>query len=287
MPRDFGTYRKLYENPPPSFERLPFRFRSMAAELLRRCDRLGRIVPTRSDDHDLVKLSADLAFHVRSTGREDDEYVAAGLRCLLEDGYLVIDDNYLKIRNFVEAQRSDSRDRMRRHRDRVTSRDAGDVTSVTSSRLVSSRLEDQEGNVRPRMDSFAAALEVPIETRCQYARQNPHMVQFLEPHRWPEVAAVADAMAKATGRRTPRLGATRDHGVEAVVALYADGWSQEELVRAVTVVAASDWWQQGKRGLSSLTPEVVRRALADAPGELSQADREDLERFKRRRQCGK
>ena len=118
-------------------------------------------------------------------------------------------------------------------------------------------------SIRPQ--NLDECLAVPVNERAREVLRDPLLWTFWEPHRWPEVMAVAEALARATGERKPRLGAQRDRGVEALVALYADGWSQAELVRAVAVVASSEWWHNGRRGLSSLTPEVVRRALADEP----------------------
>jgi hypothetical protein len=161
--KDWGTYRKLFERLEPDFERLPYQARCLAAEILRRCDRIGQIVPGNELN---TKLVQDLAFHVRAhTGEED--FLFSTLGTLLTDGYLVFRNGYLVVRNFVEAQRSDSAARMAEKRARDAAQamdDTGeeplDVTSVTgasderdasdaqhellyagaSSRLVSSRL---------------------------------------------------------------------------------------------------------------------------------------------------
>lgn len=144
--KDWGTYRKLFENPPPAFERLPFAVRCMAAEIIRRCDRIGRIVPGEALTDELV---SDLAFHVRAHP-SDAEFIRAGLSALLADGYLEFRDHYLTIRNFAKAQASTSAERMavKRARDRgeepSLSSHLSPVTSSNSdgSRARSSRLVD-------------------------------------------------------------------------------------------------------------------------------------------------
>lgn len=129
----WGTYRKLYDSPAPAFERLPFAARCLAAELLRRCDRMGRIVPVSSHGGTVDDATiSDLAFHVRAHPGEEG-FLSGAVSALLRDGYLVTDDGWLRIRNFAEAQRSESADRMVRKRLRaVTSRDVSDVSDVTS-----------------------------------------------------------------------------------------------------------------------------------------------------------
>lgn len=151
--RDWGTYRKLYDNLPPAFERLLYQARCFAADLLRRCDRAGRIVPGTELTDGLV---ADVAFHVRAHAGEED-FLRRCLALLLDDGYLAFRDGHLVIRNFVEAQRSESAERMAKKRardaglfsessDHVTSSDArdasdtGDAVTSPSSNLVSSDL---------------------------------------------------------------------------------------------------------------------------------------------------
>lgn len=112
--RDWGTYRKLYEVLNPDFERLPYAARCVAAEILRRCDRNGRIVPANQLTQ---KLVADVAFLVRAhTGEE--AFLLHALEVLLGDGYFVFSSGYLTVRNFIDAQRSDSAIRMARHRAR-------------------------------------------------------------------------------------------------------------------------------------------------------------------------
>lgn len=91
--RDWGTYRKLYDSLSPDFERLPYAARCFSADILRRGDRVGRIVPGTELNE---KLVADLAFHVRAHTAET-EFLRAALEVLLTDGYLVFRSGYLTI----------------------------------------------------------------------------------------------------------------------------------------------------------------------------------------------
>lgn len=116
--KDWGTYRKLFDTLSPSFERLPFQVRCLAGEVLRRCDRVGRIIPGTEFNDELV---ADFAFHVRAHAGEE-AFLSTCLERLLADGYLVFDGGYLVIRNFVDAQRTASADRMALKRARDAAR---------------------------------------------------------------------------------------------------------------------------------------------------------------------
>jgi hypothetical protein len=123
--RDWGDYRKLFTQLPPAFERLPFAARALAAELGRRCDRKGRVVPCDGCDA-CASLVDDVAFHVRAHD-DDREFITAGIACLLEDGFLIFRDGWLTIRNFEEAQESESAKRMRKKRAlEASSRDESD-----------------------------------------------------------------------------------------------------------------------------------------------------------------
>ncbi len=142
--KDWGNYRKLYESLPPAFERLPYYARCLAAEILRRSDKQGRVVPGTALTDALV---SDLAFHVRAHAGEE-RWLRRAVEELIKDRYLTFADGYLKIRNFTDAQRSDSAARMATKRARDTSSpepldgsdasdeqsdcDDGDVTDATN-----------------------------------------------------------------------------------------------------------------------------------------------------------
>lgn len=139
MIRDWGTYRKLFEHLSPAFERLPFAARSVSAELLRRCDRLGRIIPA---DGWSERVVTDLVFHLRAHPGEEN-FIREAVGALLADGYLAFVDGFLTIRNFVKAQRSDSADRVAAHRAKQSN--ACNVTSVTG---VTSRNETRRDETK-------------------------------------------------------------------------------------------------------------------------------------------
>jgi hypothetical protein len=114
--------------------------------------------------------------------------------------------------------------------------------------------------------NLADALLEPICPRAERVLRDAHLASYLEPHKWPEVQCVADALCDAMGRgRRPLSTFDRDSGVRAIVALYAAGYSPGDLKRAATLAPKQEWWNKdgARRGLSTLTPEVVDRALHD------------------------
>ena len=130
--------------------------------------------------------------------------------------------------------------------------------------------------------SLDEALSWPLEHRARACLDFDG--EWACPQQWPEVVGVHEALARAMRRPPGRLGSIRrDSGVKAVVGLYADGVTNSELLEAVDNAARDDWWRQGRKGLASLTPEVVRRLLeAGAPAEAETAD-EFLKREAERR----
>jgi len=61
----------------------------------------------------------------------------------------------------------------------------------------------------------------------------------------------------------PRLGGMSDSGVRALLELFAAGFTTDELSTAAKAAKTDPWCQNStaKRGLSSMSPEVVRRLL--------------------------
>lgn len=109
--------------------------------------------------------------------------------------------------------------------------------------------------------SLEQALELPIRERAEAALANEHEASYLQPQRWPEVVSVAEAFGKAQNQPV-RLGSTfRDVGLRAIVERFAEGFAVEELLAAINEVPSDPWFSDGRRGLSSLTAEVVRRLL--------------------------
>lgn len=104
--------------------------------------------------------------------------------------------------------------------------------------------------------SLTAALELPLAERAAALERDPHMASWIDPHRWPEVRRVAEDFAKRAQQPARIAAYHRDAGVRALVACFAAGFTEPEVARA-----ARDAWIL-ERGLSALTPESVRRALA-------------------------
>jgi hypothetical protein len=127
-----------------------------------------------------------------------------------------------------------------------------------------------EGN-RPGAGVYdlESALRLPVFERAKLAvAKGTAMADYLEPNAWPEVRQVGEAFGRATGQTGIRLGPySRDVGVRAIVALLATPYQPTELERAIRHLVTEPWWNaEGRsKGLSSLTPEVIRRALVNAP----------------------
>lgn len=114
-----------------------------------------------------------------------------------------------------------------------------------------------EAKQRRRPSNLSEALAIPIRERAELLERDPLLADLVQAQLWPEVQAIASALG------APKLGAYgRDSGVRAVVELYAAGFEQTELETAANALPSHDWWRRERRGLSSLSPEVVRRALA-------------------------
>lgn len=128
--------------------------------------------------------------------------------------------------------------------------------------------------------NLAEALEVPIGERAGLITGNPHLSQWLQPEKWPEVVAVATELHRSAQLGPVRLGAyNRDSGVRAVVGLFADGFTTTDLAQVAKTIPRSSWWRgQGKsRGLSSLTPEAVRREQVPPGAVLHEQTRKEGE----------
>lgn len=109
--------------------------------------------------------------------------------------------------------------------------------------------------------NLADALAMPIGERAKVVERDEFLAAFVQPHEWPEVRQIAEALQ---GGKVKLGQYSRDAGVKAVVGLFAAGYSLAELQAVVDRVTREKWWREGgkARGLSSLSPEVVRRALA-------------------------
>lgn len=130
---------------------------------------------------------------------------------------------------------------------------------------------------RPR--NLAEALQVPLKERAGLVLADEHSAGYFQPQSWPEVVQVAEACGD-----TRLSDYSRDNGVKAAVALFAAGFTVADVVRAWKSLSKSTWAREqrdaGRRlGMSSLSPEVVRRALEGMP-RMSDAAQDVLKRVR-------
>ncbi len=112
--RELGRWRKLWTHPSAAWELLPLSARGLGDELIRYCDERGQI--TRPAGMALHEVIARLLRAHHSEMRR----LKADIDALVRDKFLVVTDDAITIRNFVEAQRTvtESGERMREKRAR-------------------------------------------------------------------------------------------------------------------------------------------------------------------------
>jgi len=139
---------------------------------------------------------------------------------------------------------------------------------------------------------FSWDLEEPardsIKERALAVRDLPALANSTHPEQWPEVIGVAQAFARASGLPDQCLGEhASDAGVRSILRLYAAGFTQIEIERVAAFVPKQAWWRNKALGLSSLSPEVVRRNLSAAMArDLSPRLAKVLEDIQKRREAG-
>lgn len=128
--RDLGRWRKLWTRPSATWELLPLSARGLGDELIRYCDEQGRITrPSTMQPHEVCARL--LRAHHSEMRR-----VKADLEALVADGFVVVTNDALVVRNFIEAQAgvTESGERMREKRARdaegATPRVGADVPRV-------------------------------------------------------------------------------------------------------------------------------------------------------------
>lgn len=169
--------------------------------------------------------------------------------------------------------------------------EASTVTSVTSAvtQCASVPTESEGDDDHFEFSGNSAEPSKPSVTeRALALRQRPTLALTSHPEQWPEVVGVAQAFARGSGFPAHRLGEHgSDAGVRAIVALYAAGFTQLELERVAEFVPKQPWWKSKALGLSSLSPEVVRRNLSAAvASNLSPRLAKVLADVERRREAG-
>lgn len=167
---------------------------------------------------------------------------------------------------------------------------ASTVTRVTSVTPIASSRPQTEGDE----DQFELSRDAKeqskhgIKERALALRERPGLALTGHPEKWPEVIGVAQAFARGSGLPEYHLGEhASDAGVRSVLGLYAAGFTQVELERVAEFVPKQPWWRSKALGLSSLSPEVVRRNLSAAmASDLSPRLAKVLADVQRRREVG-
>ena len=169
----------------------------------------------------------------------------------------------------------------------VTSPVAGVTPAVTSDVSVPPETEDEDDQFDFSFDSGERS-KASIRERALALRDQPTLAATTHAEQWPEVVGVAQAFARGSGLSEHRLGEHgTDPGVRSILALYAAGFTQIELERVAEFVPKLAWWRSKALGLSSLSPEVVRRNLSAAmASDLSPRLAKVLADVERRREVG-
>lgn len=112
--------------------------------------------------------------------------------------------------------------------------------------------------------SPADALQCPLELRSRLALDRDDVASWTAPESWPEVRMSLVAYRSAVKKPNERfLDYKRDPGIRALVALFAAGFSANDVCEVIPRIVASPWWSEKPRDLGSITLTVVRRALAE------------------------
>lgn len=251
----------------------------------------------RLNARDLAKLGA--------TKKRIDELLEAGLFERDDSGIRIHDyHDYQPSKAKRQAEREATRERVAEHRAAKRNAKRNAVTPESSPE-VGNAVTDGEcnggGNTAPSRPDLILSVEAaakglsasaqregssgggdgrrhgpsaeatPIRERAISLKTNALDADFKAPEKWPEVSAAFAAYVAATGHERARLGCySSDRGLRAIVELYAMGHTQAELERAIPRAVQSKFWEPGKHGLASLTPEVIRRALDAEPTETEE-----------------
>ena len=182
-----------------------------------------------------------------------------------------------------EKDQKDQKDQKDRHHHLEDARVSGGVSASVPSSVSRETADDDEDETvndvgsetaeEPRIARGGGPLpptSLAIAERAALLVDNAELADTLRPDRWAEVTAVAAAFALGRGCPSQPLGRyAQDKAVQHLVALYAAGYSQADLVHVVRVVAKQEW-TKGKGLGSLLTFKVVD---ANRPMPLVKADR--------------
>lgn len=114
----------------------------------------------------------------------------------------------------------------------------------------------------PVPQSLRDALKVPIRQRALALVRDPHSANWLRPNEWPEVLDLAKRFSSALGWHNPEGKLTRptQTAVTKLVELLS-AFDADELDKAIAAAPSDPWLNDGRKGLGSLSCEVVGRLL--------------------------
>lgn len=121
----------------------------------------------------------------------------------------------------------------------------------------------------PTPYDLRSALAMPTKERATACvREKLTVGQFCRPAEWPEIKAFAAAVGESLGWRVALGSYPADGNLAAAVELLAAGYSADDLLLFAKLAAKSAWFQaeKSRRVLSSFTPKVVGRLLAEDIG---------------------
>lgn len=256
------SWRKLYVSESPEHQLMSVFARGLRDYLLRFAKDDGVILAGSTDViRDLCKL-------LRAEQPERRQ-VSKAVEELSRVGYLVMTKSSCKIPKFKEAQeaRSPNAERQRRFKERQRS-ELGDSPKTPTGNVTPPLPVTVQGNAlealqidETRRDETRSPKPpaTDLQTRAEALDRDWSMAAFEKPQDWPETRLVLDAYRETTGQHGAKFAA-QDTGVRAVIRLFAAGYTPGEVVELLPSVLTSEWWRTAQRGLSSLTPEVIRRA---------------------------
>lgn len=123
-----------------------------------------------------------------------------------------------------------------------------------------------ERSEQEESDDLAEMNHDELVALASEAVKNPFEARFKSPERWPAVIAAAQALHEGLGLKgTAKLGQLmRDPGTMRILELFAAGFTVEEIRQAAKGLSAWVAACKTRPGLSNMSPEVIRRALAAA-----------------------
>jgi len=139
---------------------------------------------------------------------------------------------------------------------------AGDASHDAPRRIEETDASDASApssHARARFWCLDDALALPVRERAQRLLDEPHLAQWVEPHRWPELVDFATRISAALGWHSPRLTSASPTVMRLVDVLAS--FTAAELERAIKAAPSDTWLTTGRKGLGSLTGEVVGRLL--------------------------